>query len=88
MLADLFSLFGLGLTAAGAGIAARSIILREDDAIDIGLARFAGETREENLALPAVKNLLQASKGARFGLILVVCGTLMQMIPLAARIFS
>jgi len=86
MLADALTAIGLILTAFGAGIAARSVILKEDDAIHIGVARWAGETREEDLALPTVQNLLRSSRSARLGLWMVVAGTVLQVMPIAARL--
>ena len=47
-------------------------------AIDIGLARWAGSSDEENLKLPAVSNLIAQSRIATFGTILLVIGFAMQ----------
>ena len=52
---DILTGLGLAITLGGAWVTARAVILKED-AIDVGLARFAGETREENLILPLVQN--------------------------------
>lgn len=41
---DLLTGFGLALTLVGAGITARAVILKEADAIRIGVSRFAGST--------------------------------------------
>lgn len=70
---------GLSLTLIGAVVTARSIILTEDDAIAIGVARYGG-TREENLRLPAVQNLLSQSKAAQVGMWLIALGTALQII--------
>lgn len=87
MWADIVTLVGLALTLSGAGVTAQSVVLSEDDAINIGLARFAGETREENLQQPAVQNLLHASKSARYGLWIVVMGTALQALPVIFHLF-
>lgn len=86
LIGDLFSLCGLVLTLIGAGIAANAVILREDDAIAVGVCRWSGETREEDLALPMVQNLLKASRSAMWGLILVAAGTSLQIVPIVLRL--
>ena len=83
---DLFSALGLILTVLGAGVAARSAILTKETAVEIGVSRLVGETMEENLALPAVKNLLAASRNAQIGLWLVATGTALQLIPVVYRL--
>lgn len=83
---DVLTGAGLFLTAIGAGLTAKSVLLSEDDAITIGVARYASSTREKNLNLPAVQNLLQASKGARRGLWVVVTGTALQIAPVIVRV--
>jgi len=86
MWGDILSVSGLALTAIGAWVTAKSVVLSEDDAIHIGVARYASESREENLALPAVQNLLQASRGARIGLWIVLAGTVLQLVPAALHL--
>ncbi|WP_417271633.1 hypothetical protein [Celeribacter sp.] len=85
---DILTGLGLAITLVGAWITARAVILKEDDAIDIGLARFSGETREENLGLPMVQNLLASSRGARRGLLFIAGGTVLQIVPIAVRLIS
>ena len=85
---DILTGLGLAITFAGAWITARAVILKEDDAIDVGLARFSGETREENLRLPMVQNLLASSRGARRGLLFIAGGTALQIVPIAVRLVS
>jgi len=86
MVADLFTLVGMILTAIGAWRAASAVILKEDDAITIGVARYSGETREDNLKLPAVQNLLRSSKGAQWGFLLIAGGTVLQILPIIAEL--
>ncbi|MBB4348017.1 hypothetical protein [Aliirhizobium cellulosilyticum] len=76
---DVFVSIGLLLTAIGAGITAKAVILTDNDAITIGVARYAAATKEENLKLPAVRNLLNSSKAARRGLLAIVWGTGLQL---------
>lgn len=83
---DILTGLGLALTLAGAWITARAVILKEDDAINIGLSRFAGKDREDNLRLPMVQNLLASSRGARRGLLFIACGTALQLVPIIVRL--
>lgn len=83
---DLLSAFGLILTVLGAAVAARSAILTKETAVEIGVSRWTGETMEENLELPAVRNLLVASRTAQIGLWLVATGTALQLIPVVYRL--
>ena len=85
---DLLALCGLLVTLVGAGVTARAVILREDDAINIGVSRFAGSTREENLRLPMVQNLLWSSRAAMWGLIMVAGGTALQSGPIIVRLLQ
>ena len=86
--ADILTGLGLATTLVGAWITARAVILKEDDAINVGLARFSGKDREENLRLPMVQNLLASSRGARRGLLFIAGGTALQIVPIAVRLFS
>jgi len=76
---DVLLAFGLLLTVVGAGITASAVVLNEDDAIGIGVSRFASANREENLKLPAVQNLLRASRAAKRGLWTIAWGTGFQL---------
>lgn len=85
---DVLSFVGMGVSAIGAGWAAKSVILTEDDAIEIGLPRFAPETRAEKLTNPMVQSLLGAAKGARIGLWTLVIGTVLQAVPMLCRLVA
>ena len=85
---DILTGLGLAITLVGAWITARAVILKEDDAINVGLARFSGKNREENLRLPMVQNLLASSRGARRGLLFIAGGTALQVVPVAVRLVS
>jgi hypothetical protein len=87
-ISDILTGLGLVITLAGAWITARAVILKEADAIHIGLPRWAGETDEENLQMPMVQNLLASSRGARRGLLLIAGGTALQIVPIAFRLIS
>lgn len=86
--ADLISAAGLLVSLAGAGWAAKAVILTEDDALNIGLPRWPYEDREKNLTLPHVKSLLDASKGARVGLWVLAFGTMLQFLPAVCRVIA
>lgn len=83
---DILSLLGLCFTLIGAGVTARSVILSESDAIDIGSGSYPSHQREENLKLPAVKNLLWSSEAAKYGLILICVGSFFQGLPILLRL--
>jgi hypothetical protein len=78
----------LAITLIGAWITARAVILKEPDAIKIGLPLWAAETDEETLQMPMVQNLLASSRGARRGLLFIAGGTALQIVPIAVRLVS
>jgi hypothetical protein len=53
--------------------------LSPDEAVELGASRWSGGTREEQLQLPAVQNLLQQSRFAVAGFILIGLGTLLRI---------
>lgn len=85
---DILTGLGLGITLVGAWLTARAVILRESDAVNIGVSRWSGGTHEENLKLPMVQNLLASSRGARRGLLVIAFGTALQIVPIALRLVS
>jgi len=68
------TIVGVVLTTGGASIIGWNDLMSEDKALDIGVTKAAGNTREENLTLPAVKELLRRSKNSRRGLFFVLLG--------------
>ena len=64
---------GLGLTAIGAAIAARAVIISDDQATELSKTMW-----DANVKLKA--NLIRQSRGAMRGLWLVVAGTLLQLL--------
>lgn len=85
---DVLTGIGLVVTLIGAGITGRAVILKQADAIHIGIPRLAGDTDEENLKMPMVQNLLASSRGARRGLLFIAGGTALQIVPVAVRLVS
>ena len=85
---DILTGLGLAITLIGAWTTARAVILKEADAIRIGVPRWAGSNDEENLKMPMVQNLLASSRGARRGLLFIAGGTALQIVPIGVRLFS
>lgn len=86
MWSNTVSLVGLVITFFGAVVTARSVILSDDQALHIGLARYSSGSPEENLKLPSVQNLLSSSRGARRGLIAIAIGTFLQACPILVSV--
>lgn len=86
-IASLVTIAGLFLTVIGAYIAARSVVLTDDQAVTIGVARYAARTKEENLRLPAVQSLLKQSKSAQKGFWFIVVGTVAQIVSAVMPLF-
>lgn len=84
--ADIVSLIGMILTFAGSAVAASAVVLKPEDAVSIGIARFCNRNPEEDLRLPAVQNLLRASSHAKWGLVAVAVGTFLQAVPVFVRL--
>jgi hypothetical protein len=70
---------GLVTTLIGAGFGTYGVWVSEDQAIERGVSRWSGGTREDQLKLPAVQNLLSQSNNAMLGFILIGIGTLLQI---------
>lgn len=73
------TVIGLVLTLLGAFCGTYGVWVSPDDAIERGVSRFVGGTQEEMLQLPAVQNLLEQSRFAVAGFVLIGVGTLMQI---------
>jgi hypothetical protein len=69
---------GLAFTGYGAWITSKAVILTKEQALYIGMAQFNRETPQENLELPAVKNLLAQSAAASSGLKFIMVGSGLQ----------
>ncbi len=83
---DWITLAGLAATLLGAAVTAWAVILKPDDALQIGVTRWASDDPAENKNLPMVQNLLAASKWAKRGLLLIAFGTMLQMAPIVTRL--
>jgi hypothetical protein len=71
---------GLMLDLAGAAVLAWGLFIGEDEALKLGLALWVGETREENLQQPAVRDRLRQSDRAKVGLFLIAAGIVLQIV--------
>jgi hypothetical protein len=70
---------GLVCDIAGAAVLAWGLLIDEDEALELGQARISGDTREENLELPAVRDRLRQSRNAKWGLAFLVLGFALQI---------
>jgi hypothetical protein len=74
------SIFGLTLTLIGAACGTYGVWLSPDEAMERGVSRWSGGTRDEQLKLPPVQNLLEQSHFALAGFILIGVGTFLQIV--------
>ncbi|MBI1170622.1 hypothetical protein GC209_04410 [bacterium] len=81
ILKNVSGLAGGGLSAYGAWVTAKAVMLSEDQAIWIGLPRISGSDRERQLQHPNVQNLLASSRAAKTGLKWVALGVALQTVP-------
>jgi hypothetical protein len=80
---SILTLVGLSLTLIGAAITAWAATISPEQAVTISASRYAPETIEEGLNLPAAQNLLKQSRAAKHGLILIATGTVLQIVGTA-----
>jgi hypothetical protein len=71
---------GLLLDVVGATVLAWGLLIGKDRAIELGVSRYAGDTREELLQLPAVADRLRQARNAAVGTVLLVAGFLCQIV--------
>jgi hypothetical protein len=71
---------GLFCDLVGAAWLAWGLFIGEDEALKLGQARFSGDTRVENLKLPAVRDRLRQSRRAKVGLAILVVGFVLQIV--------
>ncbi len=78
------TVLGVVSTTIGAVLIGWNDVMSENKAIEIGVSRVAGDTKEENLKLPAVQELLRRNKNSRRGLFFVLIGTIFLILDSAA----
>lgn len=71
---------GLAADIIGAYILAAGLFISKKEAVELSVTRFAGETLEENLELPAVKDRLRQSDWAKIGVAFLAFGFLLQAV--------
>jgi hypothetical protein len=76
----LFTVAGLAADITGAWVLAAGLIISKEHAVELGVTRFAGESLEENLGLPAVQDRLKQSGKAKVGVMFLMLGFLLQAI--------
>jgi len=86
-LPDSVMVLGLVFTLAGAFAGLKAVRVTHEQAIEIGVSRFNGDSPQENLQLPAVQNLLWQSTWAQRGFGAICIGTVLQIVAVSlARI--
>jgi uncharacterized membrane protein len=75
---SLFTIIGLFLALVGSVIVTIGQFLTKEQAINIGVARYAGKTDAENEKLPQVQQLLKQSNYAKIGFVFITFGFLLQ----------
>jgi len=71
---------GLVLDIIGALVLSYGLVISRRDALELGQARWSGDTDEENLKLPQVRDRLKQSRNAKIGLASLSVGFLLQFI--------
>jgi hypothetical protein len=73
-------LVGLCFDVVGAIILAMGLFISKKSAVELSVSRLSGETPEENLQLPAVKDRLRQSHRAMIALPFLVAGFVLQLV--------
>ena len=71
---------GLLADIIGVSLLAWGLFTSKKKALELGVTRWAGDTDEENLTLPAVADRLKQSRFAMFGLPILVAGFACQIL--------
>jgi len=74
------NVIGLAFDILGAIFLSSGLIISKKDAIELGASRINGDTDEQNLDLPQVKDRLTQSRNSLIGLILLLLGFTLQII--------
>jgi hypothetical protein len=67
------------LTLWGAALGWRAVHVDEDKAIELGVSRWVGKTKEERLKLPSVMNILAQSRQGASAFAFIAGGSLLQI---------
>jgi len=74
------TIIGLILDLVGASILTVSLFLSKDEALNIGLPKWAGDNDEDNLKNPLVQELLNQSRRAKISFLFITIGFLFQLL--------
>jgi hypothetical protein len=75
-----WALAGLVADIVGTIVVVSAVLTSKERAIEAGVPQLAGETNDENLKLPAVRDRLNQSRRAAIGVGLLVAGFALQAI--------
>lgn len=75
---DNLTIIGLVFNVLGSLSLAGGLFISKKEALDLGVSRWAGETEEENLKLPQVKDRLKQRTWGIIGAILLIIGFALQ----------
>jgi hypothetical protein len=71
---------GLSLDVIGAFVLARGLFLSPQQAVELGVGRWASDDFENNLKLPAVQDRLRQSRNAKRGTVILAAGFGLQIV--------
>lgn len=71
---------GLVLDIIGAAILARGLIISQREAIDLGSSYIMGDTDEENLKIPPIRDRIRQSRNAKIGVSILIFGFVLQIV--------
>lgn len=76
---------GTAFTTMGAVVIGWNDIISKEKAVEIGVMRISGDTMEQNLTLPAVKELLRRGRNSKIGLFFVLIGYVCLILAIATQ---
>lgn len=76
------NVFGLILTFLGSIAFARGLFISKEEALELGVSKWASDKEEENLKLPQVQDRLKQRKWGVIGATLASFGFILQLLAL------
>lgn len=74
------SVIGLFCDIIGAFVLASGLLISKKEALELGMSYWVGDTDEENLQLPPVRDRLRQARNAKIGVALLTFGFALQII--------
>lgn len=74
------TIMGLILDLVGASILTVRLFISKDEALNLGVSRWASSDEEENLKLPLVQEFLNQSRSAKISFLFITIGFLLQLL--------